>query len=75
MENFININDFSNYEISYLDGIKISNSDSWGLIRASNTSPKITLRFEALSENSLINIKNEIKNAILKIDNTIELPF
>jgi hypothetical protein len=28
-----------------------------------------------LSESSLNIIKNEIKNAILKIDNTIELPF
>jgi phosphomannomutase len=59
----------------YLHGIKISNSESWGLIRASNTSPKITLRFESLSEKGLISIKNEIKNAILEIDNTLELPF
>jgi phosphomannomutase/phosphoglucomutase len=66
---------FTNYEVSDLDGIKISNSESWGLIRASNTSPKITLRFESLSEKGLISIKNEIKNAILKIDNTLELPF
>ena len=75
IERFIQNNDFRDYRVSYLDGVKISNSNSWGLIRASNTSPKITLRFEALSENSLIKIKNEIKNAILKIDNTIELPF
>ena len=75
MERFIENNDFNDYRVSYLDGIKITDENSWGLIRASNTSPKITLRFEALSENSLINIKNEIKNAILKIDNTIELPF
>ena len=75
MESFRANSDFHNYSVSYLDGIKISNTDSWGLIRASNTSPKITLRFESLSESSLNIIKNEIKNAILKIDNTIELPF
>ena len=66
---------FANYTVSNLDGIKISNSESWGLIRASHTSPKITLRFESLSEKGLISIKNEIKNAILEIDNTLELPF
>ena len=66
---------FTNYTVSDLDGIKISNSESWGLIRASNTSPKITIRFESLSEKGLISIKNEIKNAILEIDNTLELPF
>ena len=75
MESFRANSDFHNYSVSYLDGIKISNTDSWGLIRASNTSPKITLRFESLSKSSLNIIKNEIKNAILKIDNTIELPF
>jgi len=65
----------NNYKVSYLDGIKISNSQSWGLVRASNTSPKITLRFESLSHEGLKNIQNDIKNAILKIDNTLDLPF
>jgi len=63
------------YAFSYLDGIKISNNESWGLVRASNTSPKITLRFESLSLIGLKNIQNDIKNAILKIDNTLDLPF
>ena len=75
MESFKANSNFNNYSVSYIDGIKISDKDSWGLIRASNTSPKITLRFESLSESSLIIIKNEIKNAILKIDNKIELSF
>jgi len=64
-----------NYTHSYLDGIKISNSESWGLVRASNTSPKITLRFESLSYLGLKNIQNDIKNAILEIDSTLDLPF
>jgi phosphomannomutase len=75
IESFKKKSVFTNYTVSDLDGIKISNSESWGLIRASNTSPKITLRFESLSEKGLISIKNEIKNAILEIDNTLELPF
>ena len=64
-----------NYAVSNLDGIKISNSESWGLVRASNTSPKITLRFESLSLAGLKSIQNDIKNAILKINNTLDLPF
>lgn len=75
IENFKKKVSFTNYDVSYLDGIKISDSQSWGLIRASNTSPKITLRFESLTEKGLINIKNEIKNAILDIDNTLNLPI
>ena len=75
MAKFKQKSSFDNYSVSYLDGIKISNSESWGLIRASNTSPKITLRFESLSPIGLKNIQNDIKNAILKIDSTLDLPF
>ena len=45
------------------------------MIRASNTSPKITLRFESATEDGLKSIKNDIKNAIIKIDNKLDLPF
>ena len=72
---FINQNTFDDYTISLIDGIKIMNKQSWGLLRASNTTPKITLRFESSSVDGLKNIKNAIKSAILKIDNTLDLPF
>ncbi len=64
-----------NYVVSHLDGIKISNDDSWGLLRASNTTSKVTLRFESSSAAGLKKIQNDIKNAILEIDNTLDLPF
>ncbi len=69
------VDDFENYDISEIDGIKISNKTSWGLVRASNTSPKITLRFESSSQDELNKIKNKIKSAILKINNKLDLPF
>ncbi len=69
------VDDFENYDISEIDGIKISNKTSWGLVRASNTSPKITLRFESVSQDELNKIKNKIKSAILKINNKLDLPF
>ena len=75
MTEFKKNNSLDNYKLSYLDGIKISNNDSWALVRASNTSPKITLRFESISSLGLKNIQNDIKNAILEIDNTLDLPF
>lgn len=47
------------YDIVKIDGARVSFSDSsWGLIRASNTSPYLTLRFEAESEAELLRIKN-----------------
>ena len=75
IEEFIKLSRFDEYNVSLIDGIKISNDESWGLIRASNTSPKITLRFESATEDGLKSIKNDIKNAILKIDNKLDLPF
>ena len=75
IEEFIRVSKFDQYNVSLIDGIKISNDESWGLIRASNTSPKITLRFESATEDGLKSIKNDIKNAILKIDNKLDLPF
>ncbi|MCK5471682.1 phosphomannomutase/phosphoglucomutase [Candidatus Gracilibacteria bacterium] len=41
-----------------LDGVRVNFTDkSWGLIRASNTSPFLTLRFEANSEERLKEVK------------------
>ena len=75
MKEFIKEANFDGYNVSLIDGIKISDDSSWGLIRASNTSPKITLRFESMTEDGLKSIKNEIKSAILKINNKLDLPF
>ena len=35
-----------NYETIEVDGVRINFKDSWGLVRASNTGPNLTLRFE-----------------------------
>ncbi len=35
------------YEVFTLDGVRATFEDGWGLVRASNTQPAITLRFEA----------------------------
>ena len=75
MKEFIKEANFDGYNVSLIDGIKISDDSSWGLIRASNTSPKITLRFESMTEDGLKSIKNEIKSAILKINYKLDLPF
>lgn len=48
-----------------LDGVRVSFSDgSWGLVRASNTSPYLTLRFEALSEERLEEVKNIFRDKL-----------
>lgn len=45
-------------DVETLDGVRVSFPDgSWGLVRASNTSPYLTLRFEAGSEERLKELK------------------
>ncbi len=62
-------------EISSLDGIRIDKDCCWGLVRASNTSPNLVLRFEGNSPQDLDDIKNVFKKAISKVDNTIKTNF
>ena len=62
-------------EVSLLDGIRIDFKDAWGLVRASNTTPNLVLRFEGDDEASLQRIQALFKKHLLAIDNTLQLPF
>jgi len=48
------------FECSTIDGVRIKFEDGWGLVRASNTQPVIVCRFEAKTENRMIEIKNSV---------------
>ena len=50
-----------------IDGVRVDFQDGWGLVRASNTSPKLSLRFEADSEQALERIKTLFVSEILRI--------
>ena len=47
--------------------------DGWGLLRASNTTPKLVLRFEAKTPSRLNEIKNMFLNQLKLIDETIHI--
>ncbi len=59
------------YNSILLDGLRLEEEDSWGLIRASNTTPALVLRFEANTEKKLMQIKELFQNALLKIDDQL----
>jgi len=75
MELFVKLAKFENAEIIDIDGLKIIYPDGWGLIRCSNTTSDIILRFEADTEETLNKIKKIIKDNILKVDKGINIPF
>ena len=55
------------------DGIRIDFADGWGLVRASNTSPKLSLRFEAETESALTRIKCLFKRELERIEPDLSL--
>ncbi|MBI4019172.1 MAG: hypothetical protein HY364_02865 [Candidatus Aenigmarchaeota archaeon] len=61
-------NEFSGYNITTMDGLRIDFGDAWVLIRASNTSPMIRLTVEAKEEGAFERLKNDftevVENAI-----------
>ncbi len=61
----------SRYEVIDIDGARIVFDDGWGLVRASNTQPALVLRFEALSEKRLTEIKTLVESALSEIQQKI----
>ena len=66
---------FNNGKIIDIDGMRVDFSDGWGLVRASNTMPSLTLRFEADSVEGLQRIQSQFKELLLKIKPDIVIPF
>ncbi len=48
------------HDVIDVDGVRILYGDGWGLIRASNTQPILVVRFEALSQSRLDEIRDEV---------------
>ncbi|MCP4211644.1 MAG: phosphomannomutase/phosphoglucomutase [Halieaceae bacterium] len=67
--------DFSAGKVNNMDGIRVDFSNGWGLIRASNTGPALTARFEADTQENLDIIKEEFRAQIALVDPTITLNF
>ena len=59
----------------YIDGVRCEFPFGWGLIRASNTSANLVLRFEADNSERLDYLKNLFKEKLLGIDKSLNLPF
>ncbi len=56
-----------NYDIIDIDGVRVRFDDGWGLVRASNTQPALVLRFEAMTESRLIEIRGLIESKLEEI--------
>lgn len=66
---------FPESELNTIDGVRITLGNSWGLMRASNTSPKLVFRFEAESETGLKKIKDLFESNLKNIFPELNLDF
>ena len=65
---------FDGAEISKIDGLRADFKNGWGVVRASNTTPCLVMRFEANTEEELKEIQDKFTSEILNIDSTLEIP-
>jgi phosphomannomutase/phosphomannomutase/phosphoglucomutase len=56
----------NDYAVNYMDGIRISFADGWGLARASNTQPVLVLRFESHTQAGLDRIRSKFEAVVNK---------
>jgi phosphomannomutase/phosphoglucomutase len=61
------------YNVLTIDGVRIMFGDGWALVRASNTTPTLTLRFEANSQKRLKEIESIIYSKLKEFP-SVRLP-
>jgi len=52
------------YPVIDVDGVRVKFEDGWGLVRASNTQPALVLRFEALTQDRLTEIRDLVEKKV-----------
>ncbi|TDR35563.1 phosphoglucomutase/phosphomannomutase-like protein, partial [Tahibacter aquaticus] len=66
---------FEGARITTIDGVRADWPDGWGLVRASNTTPVLVLRFDADSDKALLRIQDVFRKQLLAVDSHLKLPF
>jgi phosphomannomutase / phosphoglucomutase len=62
-------------EIIDIDGLRVEYPDGFGLVRSSNTTPVLVLRFEADTEAGLARIQAQFKKALLAVKPSMVIGF
>ena len=67
--------EFTDAEITLIDGIRVDYADGWGLVRASNTTPCLVLRFEGKNKNAMAKVQKKFREVLTSLQADINLPF
>ena len=75
VEKFLAVAKFEGARIATIDGLRADWPDGWGLVRASNTTPVLVLRFDAKDAEALERIKGVFREQLLAVKPGMTLPF
>ncbi|MEE9157186.1 MAG: phosphomannomutase/phosphoglucomutase [Gammaproteobacteria bacterium] len=66
---------FDEAKITTIDGLRVDFPDGWALIRPSNTTPHLILRFEGDDQQALDRIQDAFRRVFQELDPKLQLPF
>lgn len=75
IEKFRDKASFPGARVTLIDGVRADYNDGWGLVRCSNTTPSLVLRFDADSADAFTRIQDIFRKQILAIEPRLRLPF
>lgn len=61
-------------QVSTIDGLRVDYADGWGLVRASNTTPLLVLRFEGENDAALERIRSQFQQHLHTVDSNLTIP-
>jgi phosphomannomutase / phosphoglucomutase len=75
IEDFVAKAKFEGARLSTIDGLRADWPDGWGLVRASNTTPCLVLRFDAKDAQALARVQGLFREQLLAVAPGLSLPF
>ncbi|MGY0800026.1 phosphomannomutase/phosphoglucomutase [Lysobacter sp. A286] len=75
VDQFIARTSFDAARLTTIDGLRVDWPDGWGLVRASNTTPVLVMRFDADNQAAMARIKGIFREKLLTVNQDLELPF
>ncbi|MDM8545767.1 phosphomannomutase/phosphoglucomutase [Candidatus Venteria ishoeyi] len=75
MQRFLEQAQFADAEVTRIDGLRVDFEHGWGLVRASNTTSCLVLRFEADDQAQMETIQEAFRAQLLALEADLKLPF
>lgn len=75
VEKFVSGANFDGATLTTIDGVRADYPDGWGLLRASNTTPSLVIRFEADTDEAMARIQGAFRQHMQDTDSSVSIPF